>query len=368
MAYFVFSSRSRHEGQNHVNNTSVVNVYVTSTDLRGRRLSHYRSKRAMKNRKAFLAFVILLVVTLYSDTQVSRASDPSDGLLIERKVYAFPSYEQAVQTTDVEKYTSKQAYEKAVSDGDFELEKLKYISDGLKVVAYLYKPKEVEGKRLPAIIFNRGSAVRSDIAPELVVFFHRLASEGFVILAPMYRQSDGGEGRDEIGGADVNDLMNVVPSAKSLGFIDVNNLFLYGESRGGMMTYQAIRRDLPVNAAAVFGAFTDLEALIAFRPDVYQPALLKQFSPDFDTRKDEITKARSAIHWPEQLDAPLLIMHGANDRSVSASQSLALAQQLQKLGKTYELIIYAQDNHYLSRNQDDRDKRAVTWFKRHMKN
>lgn len=80
-------------------------------------------------------------------------------------------------------------------------------------------------------------------------------------------------------------------------------------------------------------------------------------------------RARSAIYWSEQLDAPLLIMHGGNDRSVSASQSLALAQKLQKLGKmTYELIIYAQDNHYLSRNQDDRDRRAVIWFKRHMKN
>jgi len=125
------------------------------------------------------------------------------------------------------------------------------------------------------------------------------------------------------------------------------------------MTFQAIRRDFPVNAAAVFGAFADLEALIAFRPDVYQPAMLKQFLPDFDTRKDEIIRATSAIYWPEQLDTPLL--------SVSASQSLALAQQLQKLGKTYELIIYAQDNHYLSRNQEDRDRRAVTWFKRHMK-
>ena len=171
----------------------------------------------------------------------------------------------------------------------------------------------------------------------------------------MYRQSDGGEGRDEIGGADVNDLMNLIPLLKSLAFVDVNNLFMYGESRGGMMTYQAIKRDFPIRAAAVFGAFTDLEDLIAAHPEVYAPAMLKHFWPDFDTRKDEITKSRSAIHWTERLNSPLLIMQGANDRSVSPSQSLALAQQLQKAGKTYELIIYAQDNHYLSRNQTDRD-------------
>lgn len=117
----------------------------------------------MKNFKALLTFVTLLTVTLCNGERVSRASDPNDGLVIERKVYAFPSYEKAVQTTDVEKYTSKQAYEKAVNDRRFELQKLKYMSDGLKVVAYLYQPKRIEGKRLPAIIFNRGGAIRGDI-------------------------------------------------------------------------------------------------------------------------------------------------------------------------------------------------------------
>ncbi len=60
-------------------------------------------------------------------------------------------------------------------------------------------------------------------------------------------------------------------------------------------------------------------------------------------------------------------MHGTADKSVNPSQSLALAQQLQKLGKTYEPIVYAQDNHFLSRNEEDRDRRALAWFKRHMK-
>ena len=205
--------------------------------------------------------------------------------------------------------------------------------------------------------------MRGDIAPELIHVFHRLATEGFIIAAPMYRQSDGGEGRDEMGGADVNDLMNVVPLAKRLGFIDMNNLFMYGESRGGMMTYLAIKRDFPMNAAAVFGALTDLEPVLGF----YPATMLKQFWPDLDTRKVEIIKARSAIYWPEQLDVPLLIMHGGLDK-LPASQSLALAQQLQKSGKTYELTIYAEDNHYLKRNQDDRDRRVAAWFKRHLKN
>jgi dipeptidyl aminopeptidase/acylaminoacyl peptidase len=319
--------------------------------------------------KSRLAFVLLLFVILYACcNQASFAVDTNDGSIIERKAYSFPPYEQAVKDTNVEEYASKEAYQRAVNDPGFEFQKLKYVSDGLKVIAYLYKPVRIEGRILPAIIFNRGSTVRGDIAPELVVFFHRLASEGFVVIAPMYRQSDGGEGHDEVGGADVNDLMNIAVVAKSLGFIDVNNLFMYGESRGGMMTYQAIKRDFPINAAAVFGAFTNMEALIRFRPEVYQPATLRQLWPDFDVRKDEIIKSRSAIFWAETLDVPLLIMHGGADWSVNPGQSLALSQTLQDLGKTYELIIYAEDGHILSRNQEDRDRRAIAWFKRYMRN
>jgi len=290
-----------------------------------------------------------------------------EGAIVQRTPYDFPSYERAVETTDVEKYTDRVSYENAINDRTFQFEKIKYVSDGLNVVAYVYGPKQIDGRNFPAIIFNRGSVVRGDIAPELISLFHRLATDGFVILAPMLRQSDGGEGRDEIGGADVNDLMNIVTVARSLGFVDVNNLFMYGESRGGMMTYQAIKKGFPMNAAAVFGGFTDLQEVIDSHPREYPVTALKQFWLNYEEQKNEIAKIRSAIFWTEQLNVPLLIMHGGRDSSVGAEQSLNLAQRLQKLGRDYELVVYAGDNHFLSRNHEDRDRRTISWFKKHMK-
>jgi len=320
----------------------------------------------MKPLNLFLAQALLF--SAGCALSVSGAQDPTEnGAVVERKAYSFPSYEQAVKETDVENYSGKADYEKAVADKRFELEKLKYLSDGLKIVAYVYKPKQTVGLKLPVVIFNRGSGPRGDIAPELVTFFHRLASEGFLILAPMLRQSDGSEGRDELGGADVDDLMNVLPLARSLAYADVNNVFMYGESRGGMMTYQAVKRGFPLNAAAVFGAFTDAGELVDSHPKQYSPAVLKQIWPDYEERKEEIFKSRSAIFWAEQLNVPLLIMHGGADWSVNPEQSLNLAQRLQKLGRVYELVVYAEDNHILSKNQEDRDRRAVVWFKRYMK-
>ena len=319
----------------------------------------------MKRMKLSLIIACLIVFGCWHGVASALATE--NGTIVERTTYRFPSYEEAVQNTDVEIYADKVAYEQAVADTQFEFQKLKYMSDDLKVVAYLYKPKQVGNRRFPAIIFNRGSAVRGDIAPELLVFFHRLAAEGFVILAPMLRQSDGGEGRDEVGGADVDDLMNIISVAKSLGFVDMNNLFMYGESRGGMMTYQAIKRGCPIQAAAVFGAFTDLQVLINDNPKQYSLTMLKQIWQDYEEHKTEIYKARSAIYWAEKLTVPLLIMHGGADKGVNPSHSLTLAQQLQKLDRVYELVIYAGDGHILSANQVDRDRRAVNWFKSYIK-
>ncbi|MCH8947323.1 MAG: S9 family peptidase, partial [Acidobacteria bacterium] len=236
----------------------------------------------------------------------------------------------------------------------------------LEIPVVQYTPKEIKGKRYPAVVFNRGSYVVGDIGSALAPLFHHLASEGFVVLAPLYRGSVGGEGRDEMGGEDLNDLMNVLPLLRALEFIDMENLFMYGESRGGMMTYQAIRDGFPLRAAAVFGAFTDLEAMLNSDPRYQQMA--QTIWPDFETHKEEIIQRRSAVKWAEEIDVPLLLMHGSADSDVDASHALNMAQRVQELGKTYELVIYGNDNHILSRNKDDRDRRAIAWFNRFMTN
>jgi hypothetical protein len=87
---------------------------------------------------------------------------PQNGTVIEQTTYTFPAYEQT--SGRVKRSHSKQAYEKIVGDTRFEFLKLKYLSDGLKVVAYLYKPKNTQGQKLPTVIYNRGSYIRGDIA------------------------------------------------------------------------------------------------------------------------------------------------------------------------------------------------------------
>lgn len=279
-------------------------------------------------------------------------------VVLDRRPADIPAYES---TRGIERYASRGEYEAAARDPRFRLEKLAYRSANLKVFAYLYSPVRPTGKQ-PAIIFNRGSFVRDEFAGEILATCHRLAQAGFVVLAPMYRQSGGGEGRDEMGGADLADLMATVGVAEAAGIIDTANLFMYGESRGGMMTYQAIRDGYPLRAAAVYGAFTDLRALLESSAE--SRAAAPSIWPDFASNAEAISERRSALRWPEQLSTPLLIMHGGDDRTVSPSQSLALAARLEQLGKPYELVIRAGDNHVLSNWRVQRDAHAIDWFLR----
>ena len=84
--------------------------------------------------------------------------------------------------------------------------------------------------------------------------FTDLQIAGFSVLAPMYRGSEGAEGQDEMGGADLQcTLMRVVALADELPSVDAQDLYLLGESRGGMMVLQAIRDGFPARAAAIYG-------------------------------------------------------------------------------------------------------------------
>ena len=75
---------------------------------------------------------------------------------------------------------------------------------------------------------------------------------------------------------------------------------------------------------------------------------------------------RSAVYFAEKINVPVLILQGGADwRSSAGSQAIALANRLQLLGKTYELRIYAGDDHPLSVNRLESEQKIVEWFKRY---
>jgi len=222
----------------------------------------------------------------------------------------------------------------------------------------------------PVIIYNRGGV--QDIgkidAPNILDFYE-LAANGFVVLASQYRGNDGGEGLEEVGGADVADVVNLVSLASSLPYSDAKNIFFYGVSRGGMMTFLALARGVTVNAAAVVGGIYDMQGLMeSAKPRMPGVAnRVMKLIPDYSSRGAATLAERSVMQWPEKITVPLLMIHGADDEEAPVSQALTFAAKLSSLRKEYELIVYAKEIHEALNNRRDRDARIVAWFRRYLR-
>lgn len=305
---------------------------------------------------ATAVLVMALAAACGNDRPLAR--EPLDNL--ER--VALPEYddEYFIQFT-----ASPEVYAAARADDRYVMEQFTYDSDGLTVGAYLYRPAApvTSGSR-PVIVFVRGSVVRDKAFPgEILAMAHRYAEAGYVVVAPHLRGSLGHPGVDELGGAELADLTNLLPQLARIDGADSGRVFLAGESRGGAEVYMALRDGFPARAAAVWGAFTDVEDLL--RPESPQAKYVPNIWPDIATRRDEIVESRSALRWAGRIDTPVLIMHGGNDDAIPPHHSERMVAELTRLGKEHDFILFEGEGHVIGGRGEERDAAVIGWFARH---
>lgn len=244
-------------------------------------------------------------------------------------------------------------------------ERITYLSDGLRVVGYLWRPTDARaGARLPLLVFHRGgTGDDSKLRPNTQFAFDRFVRAGYVVIGTQYRGNDGSEGRDELGGADLRDVLQIVRIGQRLPWVDPQRVSALGYSRGGMMALMAARAGAPYRAIATVGAPTDLLAARAAGGRNSLSALARAIPAGEDP--DAALRARSAVHWAAELNAPVLVLHGGADPIVSAAQhARPFAARLQALGKAHELVIFEGDTHGLQMSGTERDTRILEWLRR----
>jgi len=315
--------------------------------------------------------------------EASVASQETDGRILNSRPWPhLPNYEAL---NDFGRgYFPQSVYEEARTQKEFELLEITYASDGLPVRGLLIKPKAPGTRKWPAIIFNRGGngdlgritdngqpcGGMTNTSCLDVADLYLLAKAGFVVIASDYRYQGATAKRDEWGGVEVDDVLNLVPALKSLDYVDPERLYMLGLSRGGTETYLALKRGIPVKAAAVIGGVTDVKAWVDARPEmgiVNGNEFIDGFAniwPDYAHRAQEQYRARSAVYWADQINVPVLILHSRTDRMVPVIHALRMAEALQEKGKVYSLHVYERDGHPLPRNREDRDRLIVDWFNR----
>jgi dipeptidyl aminopeptidase/acylaminoacyl peptidase len=250
------------------------------------------------------------------------------------------------------------------NDGLLFAYKIKYISQKHLVTGYIVEPKK--GKNLPCIVYNRGGTKDLGKLEDTDVFLSRLsrfAREGYVLIASQYSGNSESEGEDEFGGEDLHDVLNLHKILTAYDRADTERIGMFGESRGGMMTYLALSKTKWIKAAVVDSALSDLFDKDEHRPD-FQKHLKNMFGGSIDEKKK-----RSALYWPEKFpkNAPILIMHGTSDWRVNPMDSLRLAEKFQKLKVPYRLIMYEGACHGIIEFRKEASEEMVRWFNRYVR-
>jgi dipeptidyl aminopeptidase/acylaminoacyl peptidase len=241
---------------------------------------------------------------------------------------------------------------------------LTYWSDGLRVKGFLGRP--TEGTALPAIIFNRGGHGEfGELWGQQLIPF---VEAGFVAVGSQYRGACGSEGFDEFGGADVDDVLNLMPLLQHLRYVDPERIGMMGGSRGGMMTYLALKQESlngthDIKAAVTVGGMADVTRTMWESPGMI--LVLSALIGRGPNEAPEAYRDRSAVFWPDLINAPLLILHGEGDESVPVEQSQQLADLLSAAGKTVTLVTYPGDDHGLSAHHAGYPE-ALAWFQHYL--
>ncbi|WP_440122428.1 alpha/beta hydrolase family protein [Tenacibaculum sp. Ill] len=238
---------------------------------------------------------------------------------------------------------------------------ISYESDNQKVKGLLVEPKK-DGK-YPVVIFNRGG--NRDFAQltiaTLIMYTSKLAEQGYIIIGSNYRE------KDEFGGAEINDVLNLTETVKEIEKADPNSIGMFGWSRGGMMTYLALQKSNKIKTAIVGNGVSDLFDTAKFRPKM-ETNVFAECIPDYWNNKESELKKRSVIYWADELDknSSLLILCGTNDKRVNPEQADKIAEKLSEMNYDFELRKFETD-HFFSEYKTELNEMVIEWFNKRLK-
>jgi dipeptidyl aminopeptidase/acylaminoacyl peptidase len=214
---------------------------------------------------------------------------------------------------------------------------------------YRPDPGKFDGPR-PVVIFVHGAGYLQDVFNGWSHYFREhmfhtiLVNQGFVVLEPDYRHSEG-YGRDwrtsvyrELGYKELEDFRDIIAWAGENANVDTSRVGIYGGSYGGFMTLMALFLEPETyTAGAAIRSVTDwMHYNHGWTSNILN-------TPQLDP---EVYKRSSPIEHAEGLEGHLLILHGLVDDNVVAQDVIRLSQRLIELEKqNWEMMLYPIEPH-----------------------
>ncbi len=291
--------------------------------------------------------------------------EPSD--LLQSKDYS-PGKIHSKRPIDLAEITP--LWEKITEEGQLKeqfqhLEQLNFYVITYKSGAQLVNGIVIEPKDkgvFPVVIFNRGGnkvvgkAAKAQTLFAMVYTTTQLAAEGHVIVGSCYREND------EFGGEDLQDVLILTETITEIEKADPQRIGMFGWSRGGMMTYLALKESKRIKTAVVGNGPSDMVQLIEDRPEM-ESKVCAQLIPNYASNKAIELEKRSVIHWADQLnkESSLLILSGTEDQRVKTQHADKIAKKLTDINYDFELRKF-ETNHSFKGKKEELNTLLVEWF------
>jgi dipeptidyl aminopeptidase/acylaminoacyl peptidase len=226
--------------------------------------------------------------------------------------------------------------------------------DGSTAHAYYYAPRNRDftvphGEHPPLIIVSHGGPTAAASA-RLNLEVQYWTTRGFAVADVNYRGSTG-YGRayrqrlkGQWGIADVADCVYAAKYLTGRGDADTKRLIIRGRSAGGYTTLAALTFQPDVfRAGASYYGVGDLE-LLARDTHKFESRYLDTLIGPYPAMQD-IYRARSPIHFVDQLSCPLILFQGLDDRVVPPNQAEMMADAVRAKGLRVALLRFAGEQH-----------------------
>ncbi len=219
-----------------------------------------------------------------------------------------------------------------------EVKEITYLSNGLKVKGMLAEPK-IKGNYDGFLYLRGGIKNVGKVRPARIAQF---ASEGFIVFAPYYRGNQGGEGNEDFGGKDREDAFSAFQLLKS--FPRVGCIHVFGFSRGGVMALLTGLQFPEASSVVTWGGVSDMSLTYEERKDLRK--MMKRVIGGTPGKYPDRYEERTPLYELERFTAPVLIIHGVNDKNVSVEHAYRLERRLRSLDKQVECWYFNDFTHY----------------------
>jgi dipeptidyl-peptidase-4 len=222
--------------------------------------------------------------------------------------------------------------------------------DGFVMDAMMIKPPNFDSsRRYPVYQFTYAGpgtpSVRNSWGGSTYLYHQLLAQQGIIVWILDNRSASGKGAASQwpvyqnLGALELRDLEDGVAWLRRQPYVDASRIALHGWSYGGFMTAYALTHSTSWAAGIVGAPVTDWRNY----DTVYTERYMRTPQNNADGYRQSAPRFAA-----DKLQGRLLLIHGGIDDNVHRQNSEQFVYELQRAGKTFELMIYPRQRHGIS--------------------